>query len=334
MSETQVHNRRAVQIENDALRVTVTVEGGHIAEILHKSSGVNPLWIPPWPSIEPSTYSAEAHPEYGGHNESKLLCGILGHNLCLDLFGPPSPEEYAAGISVHGEASVVPYEIEAQGRELTAKCVLPQSQLTFERKLRLDGNTVIFDETVENLSAYDRPVAWTQHVTLGPPFLQRGKTQFRAPGTKSRELNGTDDFEWPLQPLKDGGKEDLQVYTSAESSGGFTTHLMDPTREQAFFLAFLPASKILFGYVWKRSDFPWLGIWEENHNREHAPWNKRTMTRGMEFSASPFPETRRQMIDRGGMYGVPGYRWIPGKSAVSVQYQAFLTESAGIPEQP
>lgn len=334
MSEIKFHNRRAVQIENDQLRLTVTVEGGHVAEILQKSSGVNPLWIPPWPSIEPSTYSAAAHPEYGNYNESKLLAGIMGHNLCLDLFGTPSDEEYAAGIFVHGEASVVPYEISTQGETLTAKCLLPESGLAFERTLRLEGDKVFFDETVQNQSAYDRPIAWTQHVTLGPPFLERGRTQFRAPGTKSRELNATTDFDWPLRPTKDGHKEDLRLYTTAESSGGFTTHLMDPHRDDAFFMAFSPSTKTLFGYVWKRSDFPWLGIWEENHSREHGPWNGRTLTRGMEFSASPFPESRRQMLQRGGMYGVSGYRWIPGKSKVSVQYHAFLQDSPGIPEQP
>ena len=58
--------RRATSIENDALRLTVLHEGGHIAEILDKQTGINPLWIPPWPSIEPSVYDAARHPEYGG----------------------------------------------------------------------------------------------------------------------------------------------------------------------------------------------------------------------------------------------------------------------------
>ncbi len=330
--ETKFRGRRAVQIENENIRLMVTVEGGHVAEILHKASGMNPLWIPPWPSIEPSTYSAAKHPEFGDYNESLLLSGIMGHNLCLDLFGTPSDAEYAAGIYVHGEASVVPYDVSARDDELTAKCTLPQSQLAFERRLKLSPKRVTFSETVENLSAYDRPCAWTQHVTLGPPFLERGATLFRAPGTKSRTLGTTTDFDWPYRPREDGRTENMQVYTNAESSGGFTTHLMDPHRERAYFFAFSPTSKVLFGYVWKRTDFPWLGIWEENHSRAHAPWHKRTMTRGMEFGASPFPETRRQMIERNGMYGVPGYRWIPGKSKVHVEYYAFITEAAGIPD--
>ena len=82
--------RRAASVENGDLRVTVLEEGGHIAEMLDKRSGVNPLWTPPWPSIEPSTYSAASHAEYGSSSEAKLLAGIMGHNLCLDIFGAPS----------------------------------------------------------------------------------------------------------------------------------------------------------------------------------------------------------------------------------------------------
>src|SRR4030088_1212882 len=109
MNEVKYRDRRAVQLENGSMRVTVLVEGGHIAEILHKPSGVNPLWTPPWPSIEPSTYDPARHPAYGGDAESKLLAGIMGHNLALPIFGGVSAEEAAAGLTVHGEASVVPY---------------------------------------------------------------------------------------------------------------------------------------------------------------------------------------------------------------------------------
>ncbi len=342
MAETRYRNRRAVQIENGRLRVTVLVEGGHIAEIADLKTGVNPLWSPPWPSIEPSTYDRTKHPEYGADAESKLLAGIMGHNLCLDLFGGPSAEEAAAGITVHGEASVAPYEIEVSGAELVSKTTMPAAQLGFERRLRLDGPVVQIGETVENLSVLDRPIAWTQHVTLGPPFLEKGATQFRAPGTKSRVYEGEfgkagymqpgADFDWPNVPCIGGGTSDLRVYTNRESSGAFTTHLMDPHRERAWFFAWSPKTRALFGYIWKQSDFPWLGIWEENYSRTQPPWNGKTLTRGMEFGASPMPESRRQMIDRGRLFGVPGYRWIPAKTKVSAEYRAFLTTADKIPE--
>src|SRR6266852_7560957 len=115
----EYRGRRAAIVENDDVRVTVLEEGGHIAEILDKRSGVNPLWTPPWPSIEPSSYDRLVHKEYGSGADAKLLAGIMGHNLCLDIFGEPSEEEAAAGITAHGDGSVEPYEIEKSGAALT-----------------------------------------------------------------------------------------------------------------------------------------------------------------------------------------------------------------------
>ena len=313
MAETRYRGRRATSIENELVRVTVLHEGGHIAEILDKPSGVNPLWTPPWESIEPSTYDPRNHPEYGADAESKLLSGIMGHNLCMDIFGGPSPEEAAAGLTVHGEASVAAYEVAATGTELTQRARFPQSQLQLERRITLAGRSVEIVEAVENQSATDRPIAWTEHVTLGPPFLEKGVTQFRAPVTRSQVL--------------EEGNGDLQLYTNAPVSGGFTTHLIDPSRETAFFVAWSPRSQVALGYFWRRADFPWLGVWEENYSRTGAPWNGRTLTRGMEFGASPVAETRRQMIERGSLFGVPAFRWIPARTRVEVRYGAAIQDN-------
>src|SRR5438094_1576184 len=109
---TSYRGRRAASIENDALRVTVLEEGGHIAEIADKATGVNPLWTPGWPSIEPSAYDPAAHAIYGSGVDAPLLAGIMGHNLCLDIFGGPSDEEARAGLPVHGEVSTARFEID------------------------------------------------------------------------------------------------------------------------------------------------------------------------------------------------------------------------------
>ncbi len=310
MAETSYRGRRATSIENELVRVTVLHEGGHIAEILDKQSGVNPLWTPPWESIEPSTYDLLKHPDYGADSESKLLSGIMGHNLCMDIFGPPSAEEAAAGLTVHGEASVARWFVTAVETGLTQEARLPQAQLRVVRSIDLDERTVKVVETVENESATDRPIAWTEHVTLGPPFLEKGATEFRAPVTKSLVL--------------EKGNGDLERYTDAPVSGGFATHLLDPASDTAFFVAWSPRSQVAFGYMWRRADFPWLGVWEENHSRTGAPWNGRTLTRGMEFGASPVAETRRQMIERGALFGVPAFRWIPARTRVEVRYCASI----------
>lgn len=345
MAQLTYRNRRAAQIENHSLRVTVTVEGGHIAEILHKATGINPLWTPPWPSIEPSTYDPSKHPEYGAPIEGRLLAGILGHNICLDIFGPPSPEEAAAGLTVHGEAPVIPYEISSERDQITMSTTLPHAQLRFKRHIELDsgGTTIRFSETIENLAPIDRPIGWTQHATLGPPFLERGSTQFRASATRSKVAGAAftpgevfyqpdAEFDWPLCPARQGKTADLQVFTAESHSGGFTTHLIDPQQEHAWFVAWSPTSKVGFGYIWKREDFPWLGRWEENHLRTQPPWNGRTLTCGMEFGASPFPEPRRDMVTRGELFKTPAYRWLPARSRLQADYCAFIGTAESIPE--
>jgi hypothetical protein len=338
MSETTYRDRQAVRIENDVVRLTVLREGGHIAELLHKPTGVNPLWTPPWPSIEPSLYRRELHPGYGSDAESKLLAGIMGHNLCLDIFGGPSDDEAAAGMTVHGEASIAPYSIWSDGSVIVASVHLRSGQLDFERRLSLSGGTVEITETVHNCGSLDRAIAWTQHVTLGPPFVVPGETQFNIPATRSKTYEGDfgdlfpsgAEFDWPHAPRRNGGTIDLRTYTDAAVSAGYTAHLLDPAREDAYFRAWSPTSKVQLTYHWKRADFPWIGIWEENHFRKGPPWNGETVTRGLEFGASPMPETRRQMIDRGSMFGVPAYKWVPARRSLQVHYSAEVRTTEDI----
>lgn len=341
-SPATFRGRRAATIENSDVRLTVLEGGGHIAEVLHKPSGVNPLWIPPWPSIEPSAYVAGGDATYGGGAESQLLAGIMGHNLCLDIFGGPSAEEEAAGLCPHGEASIMAYAMNVTAESLQATAILPEARLRVERRLSLRGSAIRVVESVENLCGTDRPVGWTQHVTIGPPFLEHGVTEFRASATRSKVLEhafGAADylvpaaeFTWPNAPRADGGLEDLRVYTARRTSGAYTAHLMNPEQPSAFFVAFSPRARLAFGYVWRQRDFPWMGIWEENRSRGHAPWNGETVTRGMEFGVSPFPESRRQMIERGQLFGVPAYRWIPARTRVEAEYWIVVRAADRIPE--
>ncbi len=325
------NNRQACQIENEQLRVTVLAEGGHIAELLNKATGVNPLWIPPWPSIEPSTWDPAKHPEYGNDAESKLLAGISGQNLCLDIFGCPSLGEAAAGAPVHGEGSGVHYGLKDNGARMTQRAHFPLALMDFERILELNGSSVRITESVRSLANFDRPIGWTQHVTFGPPFIERGRTRLKLTATRSKVIESDfthgkgyqktgAEFDWPMVPHKNGGIVDLRTYPPYEVSGGYTAHMMNPALDTAYFEMWSPASKSWIRYEWKRADFPWCGIWEENCGRTHKPWNGKTITRGIEFGVSPMPESRRQMIERGSMFGIPGYRWLGAQETLTAAY--------------
>ncbi len=321
--------------------MTVLEEGGHVAEIYDKASGVNPLWTPPWPSIEPSDYRPAHADLYGSGTDARLLAGIMGHNLCLDIFGSPTDDEAKAGMSAHGEGAVAPYELTANGADLVARAQFPMAGLEFERQLRLRERTLTIRETLVNRSRRDRQIGWTQHVTLGPPFLERGATQFRASATRSKVFESTfgahdyltpgAEFAWPMAPALNGGDSDLRVFTEADHSSAYTAHLMNGSGT-AFFIAFSPRVELAFAYLWKASDFPWMGIWEENHSRRNAPWNGRTMARGMEFGVSPMPETRDAMVQRGTLFGVPTFRRIASGESIIVEYYAVLQRTTVIPD--
>jgi hypothetical protein len=340
--DIRYRDRRAARIENGALRVTVLRDGGHIAEIFDKVASVNPLWTPHWASIEPSAYDRHTHAQFGSGSDARLLAGIMGHSLCLDIFGGPSEEEAAAGVSAHGDGSVALFDVDTSEGALVTRAHLPTAQLRLERRIELRDRTVGIRETVENLAAFDRPIAWTQHVTLGPPFLQKGVTEFRVSATRSKvfedEFGANDylrpaaEFDWPFAPASGGGRVDLRRFTDAPTSTAYTAHLMNPAGATAYFVAFCPAVRLALGYVWRRSDFPWLGIWEENLSRTHTPWDGCGLTRGMEFGVSPFPESRRRMVERARMFETPTFRWLPARTRIDVEYCALTRTVDAIPE--
>jgi hypothetical protein len=265
----------------------------------------------------------------------------MGHNLCLDIFGPPTDDEAEAGLSAHGEGSVVPYELSVRGDTLQARAVFPLAQLEFERQIDLRERTLRIAEKVINTGPAERIIGWTQHVTLGPPFLDPGSARFRASAGRSKVFEGrfgADDylkagaeFDWPLAPGVDGGVCDLRAMPNVARSSAYTAQLMDQTRA-AYFVAFSPAFELAFGYVWRPGDFPWLGIWEENHSRQNPPWRGETLTRGLEFGVSPMPEDRDAMIRRGQLFGVPCGRRIGAGETVAAEYCVVALNPRAIPE--
>jgi len=156
------------------------------------------------------------------------LAGILGHNLCLDIFGGPSAEELAAGGSTHGEGSVVRYRLVADGTGLTASATFPLANLAFLRRIELRDTSVLISETVTNESAIDRPIGWTQHATFGAPFVKNGVSEHRCSATRAKVFEGSfgpadylapgEVFDWPLAPRINGGVVDLRRFSSAPAS--------------------------------------------------------------------------------------------------------------------
>ncbi|MDR3674645.1 MAG: hypothetical protein P4N24_04095 [Acidobacteriota bacterium] len=350
-SKTKWNGREAYTIHNDLVQMVTLPGGGHIAEFQFlPSTGLpvlSPLWVPPWKSIEPYQYRAEKHAAtYGPSNEGKLLSGIAGHNICLDYFGPPSEEEAAQGLSTHGEAPSAKWQktkLRATANEasLTLAVPLPVAGLRFSRQIRLlRGESVAyFEETVVNEKKADHFFHWTQHVTLSPPFLGHDTSRIAISATRGRTFSGGyggnellasgRDFHWPFAPARNGESIDLSLPFAQKGLGFLVSILLNPRRQVQYIAALNQPHGLLMGYCFRRSDFPWVAIWEENMARTNAPWNGRSQTRGLEFSSTPSPVTRREAFAVSPLFGTPTFTTVPAKGKVTAKYLSFL---AHVPE--
>jgi hypothetical protein len=336
-----LHGRAGYRIETEWGRVAVLEGGGHICEANLKACGeLNPLWVPPWKTIDPQHYSPSRHAAlYGPLPDGRLLAGIAGHSLSFDHFGPPSKEEVAAGRSTHGEAPSVKWKLEpvrnALGPTLQASVILPNAQLHFTRTVSLDPRRPIVycEEQARNLSAFDRPISWNEHVTFGPPFVEPGITIFDMPATRgkvcppsysSRPIIKPDaEFKWPLVPAVRGGIVNLRTIPDGRF-GNYTAQLLDPAARIVFTSACNPRLCLLVVHAFRRTDFPWVGRWLESFYRPNAPWRKRTLCCGMEFSSTPFSIPRRETVDQSRLFGEKTYRWLPAKSMIAIRFIMLL----------
>ena len=318
------HDRDSWVVDTTALRVSVLQSGGHVAEIVLKGGmELSPLWIPNLPTMDAEKYDrARDEQIYGGSASARLMAGLMGHNLCFPFWGNPSEAEYKAGMTFHGETGIARWKlIYSKGDTLVVAADLPESKTRFTRSLRVAGQIAYFVETAENLSAWDRPVGWCEHVTMGPPFLEKGVTVMDASLTRGRNNGDAAGREvaWPAGVAETG--IDLRKVRDVSSSGFVNNFLVDPAREFGFFAAFHPKRKLLFGYFFARKDFPWLNIWEANNND--------MLTRGMEFSDTPTHGTMREMVKAPKVFGTPAYEWLDAKGRLAKKYAAF---SVNVPE--
>jgi hypothetical protein len=169
-----------------------------------------------------------------------------------------------------------------------------------------------------------------EHVTFGPPFVERGVTTFDMPATRGHTFPGAFSdaqrlrsdvaFTWPRGPGRRGPVDLRTIGRTPARSSDFTTQLMNPAADHAWFGVVNPKLCLAVLYVWRRSDFPWLGNWEESYARKTPPWAGRSLTRGMEFANTPFPVGLRKAVDRRIFHGLPTFRWLPARSTLEMEF--------------
>ena len=336
-SQGTFEGQPAVLLSNDKLQVTVLTEGSTIASIvLHDDAErLNPLW-------NPLSVARES-------GQPAQFNGTLGHFLCVDGFGQPSAEERAAGLPTHGEAHLTRFSasVDEGAHSVTMTASLPIAQEVFTRTIRtVNGENVVYvDSQLENLLGFDRPVNWAEHATVAAPFLEPGVTTVALSGTRSqnrpwtapgrangpgrgnnqptqRRLVSGADFTWPMAPGLDGNPVDLHVIPDNPHYLDHAATLLDPSRKLEWVAAFNARRRVIYGYIFRREDYPWLQHWG-NYPAVSQ------LVRGLEFGTQPYDVSRRESVTTGSMFGTPTYRWLPAKSKITTRFILFY---AHVPE--
>jgi hypothetical protein len=314
--------RPAVILHNDKLELTVLTRGATLANLVLRDDAdkLSPYW------------NTDRALKPNGPPPSPLA-GSIGHFLCLDGFGAPSDEEAAAGIPFHGEASKQQFEtVTGTAATIKLKTRLPLAQEDITRTITLvDGENVIYVNTdVENLLAIDHPISWAEHATTGPPFLSPGQTIIDIPATQCRvrpqkagstgKLAYGKDFVWPMSPLAKGGNVNLTTVPANETSLDLAACIIDPARTYGYVTVLRPDKHMIFGYVFRREEFPWLMSWMNYSGDARA-------ARGFEFSTQPFDVSHRETVDAHEMFGTPTYKWLPAKAKLHASFLLFYSKA-------
>lgn len=329
--------REATRLANGLVELIVLRNGGHLAEFRFLPNTAFPsqnvLWEAPWTS-----------PDWEGNQLEELsqTAGFTGHSLCLDCFGPPSAVESRAGIPMHGEAAAgtwnVSGTVEGQSVVCRWETKLPVAQLGFERTIHLyDAEGVVYvEEIVDNRSDVSHACQWVQHATFAPPFLNSAESSFAVSAARGITspldyeggslLANDREFSWPDAPGRGTERTAIDLSRPFAANGrGFSAAVqLDPSRAVEFLLAINWKSRLGVGYCFRRSDFPWMAIWEENCARSGKPWNGNTQARGMEFGTTPLPVGREETFRRGDIFGTPSWRVIPAREKATAKYLIFL----------
>ena len=335
--EDSLHGRRAFVLENDRMRVSTLPGGGYIGEIRFKSDdpkkSVNPMRVPHYQTIDPYTFDPARHGAlYGTGAQRLVMAGYMGHYLCFPYFGPSSEVELGYGLGAHGEALAVEWkrqkvETRKDGVTLSYSADLAKTQYRVERAITLPADETVgyVEESVENLTPYDRPMQWVEHITFGPPFVEVGKNHADAPVAKVaigglRSGQSVTEASWPEIKDPQGKTLDLRTF-----SGNTGTWLLDRSRPRVYFTLYNSDYPVLIGYIFSGAQNPWVLDWKENQRAQQTPWDGKAIARGICLGDSPV-QGIRNAIERNNILGVPVYSWIEARQRRTQTYVFFLAE--------
>lgn len=302
---TIVDGRESVVLKGGKATVVVDLGGGSIVRFQLNESPLNPLG---WNNQGPA---GEARP--------------MAHFLCLDRWGAPSKAEEANGMPFHGEATRVHWKelsVPGSGGAIHAEmeAALPLAGLRVKRRIQLAVNEALLrvTEQVTNNNKLGRVYNMVQHPTIGPPFLDETTivdSNARQGFMQSSPLPNPEQpaVFWP-QALRDGQPVNLRHLTD-NPNPNVVSFVIE--QEYGWVTAANAGRGLLLGYLWKKSEYPWLNIWR--HVQDGKP-----LARGLEFGTTGLHQPFGVLLEKGRIFGRALFAYLDAGESASRSYAAFL----------
>ncbi len=301
-----------ILLENEQTSLAINLFGGAFIDFHLKDKPINPL------SWELGLAQMPKNNQKGAP--------FRGHFLCLGRWGSPTDGEIKAGIPHNGEQSNTFWTLEEKKTPLHIKLYndAPLDGLAVSREVTLSSDASVFSvvETFQNINSIGRINNVVQHPTLGPPFLSK-KTRVFSNAHKGflQKFSYPEpekySFEWPMVNIP---AENISTDFSKSDHGfnGVTTHTFKEQDTIGWIVVFSPENKLMFGYVWHTSEYPWLNVW---HHEE----NGKVKAKGLEFGTTGIGRSYEDLVmNDTRFYGQTSYEFIDAGESVSKQYYCFL----------
>ena len=309
-SEPSLEGRALVELEGKSAKVVVDLGGGGIVDFHIIGHGLNPL-----------TWN---YPEKGD-----LKPRSIGHFICFDRLGRSTPQELKNGMSNHGEAAWIQWQILSKPVKINGKiisemlCELPIAGMKLKRTIGLFENepVIIVKEEITNMNKLGKVYNIVQHSAMAPPFLDESvlidinATKGFAAGNPFPAFEEPA-FYWP-KVVHSGEFSDLRLLIS-QPAPGVANFIFSDDAEYGWVTVCNPGKGLMMGYFWKLSDYPWIRIWRSF--KEGRP-----VALGPEFATTCLPLPFEQIIAKKEIFSRPVYEYLDAGETVEKSYTAFLT---------
>lgn len=301
-----------MKIENSKSVLEINLNGGSIPDFHLKELPVNPLnW----------------------RSKDTTMPPFMGHFVCFDRWGPPSEGEKANGFIHHGEVNTLTWTVLSEPRKTNGKitcsmmCSLPMGGLQLTRKIEMpDDESVFFvSEEIKNLNKYGRMFNIVQHVTVGPPFLDKttlfdNNTEKGFEDKEDGSLNQEEPvLKWP-EADHNGQKVSLRQFMNEWPR--VISFTFNENEKYGWVTACNPMKNLMLGYIWETKDYPWINFWRSMDNNIPVAF-------GMEFGTTGLHEPFPVLAKKGKIFNRNIYDFIDAGEVITKSYTAFL---AKIPE--